>query len=182
MQLLYSRPNRNGERKTHFIDDGRTYCGKPSEEWLGEYLDGELESVTCKGCLTSFETRQRDARRHYDDEERQRARQRAWWKDYNAYLLTPDWRARRLAVLRRANGTCEGCGQQAATQVHHLTYERIGCEMLFDLVALCDACHHALHPDREPLPSSVPHHYKRLFSNSYNAELVLANRNGGNGS
>ncbi len=42
--------------------------------------------------------------------------------------------------------TCEkGDCTNEATQVHHLTYERIGAEMLADLQALCGECHRATH-------------------------------------
>lgn len=31
--------------------------------------------------------------------------------------------------------------------MHHLTYERLGCEWLTDLVALCKDCHEQEHDD-----------------------------------
>lgn len=67
-----------------------------------------------------------------------------WWDWYNNYLLSPEWSRKRDLVLRRANGICEGCGLARATQVHHKTYERVGHEMLFDLVAICSKCHEAI--------------------------------------
>jgi hypothetical protein len=84
-----------------------------------------------------------------------------WFARYDAYLLTPEWARRRRAVLRRAKGTCEGCLVRPATQVHHLTYERVGREMLFDLAAVCDECHAAIHSDegpREGFPSEFSAH------------------------
>jgi 5-methylcytosine-specific restriction endonuclease McrA len=69
-----------------------------------------------------------------------------WRRFYEEYLKTPAWHARRNRVLLRAGHRCEGCGQQPATQVHHLTYRRLGHEMLFDLVAICRDCHHTIHP------------------------------------
>lgn len=72
----------------------------------------------------------------------------AW---YAEYLETDVWREKRLQVLARARNTCEGCGLVKPTQVHHLTYERVGREMLFDLVAVCDDCHREIHhPDDKP--------------------------------
>jgi len=64
-----------------------------------------------------------------------------WWDWYNQYLLTPQWKNIRDRVLRRASFRCEGCGVAPATSVHHLTYKRVGKEMLFDLVAVCQKCH-----------------------------------------
>ncbi len=68
---------------------------------------------------------------------------------YEAHLKTPKWKTLRKRVIERANGICEGCGENKATQAHHLTYERVGDEMLFDLVAVCDACHSKVHKEKE---------------------------------
>lgn len=82
--------------------------------------------------------------------EQEKVRESAeWWQRYNTYLLTSAWRARRQAVLTRAGGICEGCLQRQATQVHHTSYEHVGNELLFELVAVCDRCHHVLHPDMD---------------------------------
>lgn len=71
---------------------------------------------------------------------------------YAEYLESPEWARLRLRVLRRAEGVCEGCGLRTPTQVHHLTYDRIYREMLFDLVAVCRECHAAIH---EPVPDEA---------------------------
>jgi len=65
---------------------------------------------------------------------------------YNAYLATPEWRRRRLAVLKRDNWTCQGCLDAQAEQAHHLTYEHLENEFLWELVAVCLPCHRRLHP------------------------------------
>jgi hypothetical protein len=67
-------------------------------------------------------------------------------RNYDQYMKSPEWRERRSQVLQRCKGICEGCGKNHAVQVHHLTYERLGDEMLFDLVAVCLHCHERLHP------------------------------------
>ncbi len=63
----------------------------------------------------------------------------------------------RLAVLRRAGGRCEGCGQRLALELHHLRYTVpataydvgggpiFGKEAPQDLEALCRDCHHGRH-------------------------------------
>lgn len=66
-------------------------------------------------------------------------------REYDAYLASDAWRAKRAAVLRRCGGICEGCGQAPAVEVHHLTYQRVGRELLFDLVRVCRACRDAVH-------------------------------------
>jgi 5-methylcytosine-specific restriction endonuclease McrA len=82
-------------------------------------------------------------------QEAQSSRDGAWWHWYNQYLTSPEWRQRREAVLRRAGGYCEGCGANAPAQIHHLTYEHVGNEFLFELVAVCVACHERLHEEKQ---------------------------------
>jgi 5-methylcytosine-specific restriction endonuclease McrA len=72
-----------------------------------------------------------------------------WWQQYNAYLESAIWRHKRSLVLERDSYVCQGCMQSRATQVHHLTYAHVGNELLFELVAVCDARHHALHPEMD---------------------------------
>lgn len=69
----------------------------------------------------------------------------AFFEAYDEHLKTDAWRRMRSLVFRRAQGLCEGCGQTAPTQVHHLTYEHLGQEFLFELVAVCDSCHERVH-------------------------------------
>lgn len=74
---------------------------------------------------------------------------RDWWKWYNEYLQTPQWKRISAMVIARANGICEGCGVNPARHAHHLTYEHVGNEPLFELVAVCSECHQRLHPDKD---------------------------------
>lgn len=77
----------------------------------------------------------------------QTARQIERRADYQAYLLTTDWRLKRQAVLTRADNWCEGCRARQATEVHHTTYKHIFNEFLFELVALCSECHRRFHAE-----------------------------------
>jgi hypothetical protein len=73
---------------------------------------------------------------------------------YDLYLQSFYWAFKRAAVLERAGGKCEGCGEEYATEVHHMRYPK-GCrpgsaewraqEKLFDLRAVCSNCHRDLH-------------------------------------
>lgn len=58
-----------------------------------------------------------------------------------AYMQTPKWRAKREAVMRRDNGVCQACLSARASDVHHLTYNHLFDEPLFDLIAVCRPCH-----------------------------------------
>lgn len=66
-------------------------------------------------------------------------------QSYDDYLRSPEWRRRASKIMQRANGVCEGCLTNDATEVHHLTYENVGAEFAFELVALCSPCHRRLH-------------------------------------
>jgi hypothetical protein len=65
-----------------------------------------------------------------------------WYQE--VYLKSDAWRQKRWRVLARANWFCEKCGNDA-DEVHHLTYERVGNELLSDLIALCRECHSKMH-------------------------------------
>ena len=84
-----------------------------------------------------------DAAKREDEWEAGQDDRRQWYVDY---LQTKQWRTRRRLVLERAEYRCEGCGEQRATEVHHMTYGHVGCEFLWELRAVCVACHERLHP------------------------------------
>lgn len=65
--------------------------------------------------------------------------------EYRHYLNSPEWAEKRAAVLKRSKGICEGCLAEPATQVHHLTYDHIYDELLWELVAVCRRCHEKAH-------------------------------------
>ena len=79
---------------------------------------------------------------------------------YEWYLGSEFWQAKRQQALERAGYICEDCHIRPATEVHHLTYERIFDEPATDLRALCRLCHakqHELHAANDnqlrlPLP------------------------------
>ena len=61
------------------------------------------------------------------------------------YLRSPEYRAKRIIVLKRDNYTCRGCGTTEQLEVHHTTYKRLGNEKLTDLVTVCRNCHQRIH-------------------------------------
>ena len=60
---------------------------------------------------------------------------------YRDYLKTPWWNFVHDRTIKRAKDGCELCQDTRATEAHHTTYERIGCERPDDMVALCRHCH-----------------------------------------
>jgi hypothetical protein len=62
---------------------------------------------------------------------------------YLTYIRSNAWRLNpaRLKALSDADGHCRLCHANDDLEVHHSTYERLGCELESDLIALCRACH-----------------------------------------
>jgi len=63
--------------------------------------------------------------------------------DYNIYINSPAWKysAARLAAITRDNRECSMCSDKNSLEVHHTTYERLGNELITDLITLCKDCH-----------------------------------------
>lgn len=75
---------------------------------------------------------------------------REWWSEYNRYLQSAVWQAKRELVMDRAGGVCECCLLAQAEHVHHLKYpSTFGMEPAWDLRAVCVSCHKTFHPHME---------------------------------
>lgn len=85
-------------------------------------------------------------------------RQIEWRERYENYLRSAQWQVKRRLVFERSGGTCEGCRQAKATQVHHLTYDHLGNELLWELAAVCRECHERVHEDSIRNTSRQQHH------------------------
>lgn len=83
---------------------------------------------------------------------------------YHRYLNSQEWDDIRKKVIIRANGHCEGCGIAAPLDVHHLTYDRVGMELMTDLVALCRDCHDKAHNKND---ATIWHQYIAGNANYY---------------
>jgi len=68
---------------------------------------------------------------------------------YDAYLKTEHWARMREKALDYAGHRCQLCySASEPLHVHHRTYDRLGRELLSDLVVLCEDCHERFHiPD-----------------------------------
>lgn len=74
------------------------------------------------------------------------ARRAARREEYEDYINnSPNWRRLRRLVRARCHGTCEGCGERPMAEVHHLTYEHLFDEFLWELVGVCRECHRRAH-------------------------------------
>ena len=69
---------------------------------------------------------------------------------YEKYLLTDHWQSIRRGALRKAAYKCQLCSVKNTLQVHHNTYDNLGCEKPEDVTVLCNGCHEKHHE----IPSS----------------------------
>lgn len=65
--------------------------------------------------------------------------------DYNRYIDSPEWKAKRKHALDRDHHRCTACGSSKRLEVHHLTYRNFTNEPLHDLATLCLGCHEKHH-------------------------------------
>lgn len=97
--------------------------------------------------------------------------------DYLSYLTSPGWKAFRRRALEDAGYRCSWfqCGIGTKLHVHHVTYERLGCERLSDVKVLCDY-HHTLEHwrlDDERLEDARFHGWARkVYGDSYDSQYA----------
>jgi len=84
-------------------------------------------------------------------------------KEYNDYLQSDEWKARRDYRLKKDGFRCAICGTGKNLQVHHITYERIQNELIDDLVTLCESCHNGVHSSDVVLEKRNKEHRKDLL-------------------
>ena len=118
---------------------GRHNGNKKTEDALRYY--GDIRNVP----LWNEELRKAgykaNAEHHRKESEQRRTE---WFKDYNAYLRTPEWREK-SRMVRERSPTCQGCRKQPSEEAHHMHYDNVGQEFLFELIALCRKCHDRFH-------------------------------------
>lgn len=128
-------------------------CGRPSNPISHQKAIQQSGGRKIAEFDPEIEVRYRDglAQKARDEISEGKRQFRAW---YSEYLKTPEWRQRRELVMRRAHGICEGCGLARASEVHHTTYDHVGEEFLWELVAICSPCHTRYHekPDEAEEP------------------------------
>lgn len=67
---------------------------------------------------------------------------------YRAYLSTRHWAWLRKQVFERDGYRCTRCPSVEFLEAHHLTYVRLGRELLSDLTTLCSECHRQIHRNK----------------------------------
>lgn len=69
--------------------------------------------------------------------------------DYGAYIKSPPWQRTAKKIKEMRGYVCKRCDYAGwDVEVHHLTYERLGHELLSDLEVLCKPCHEKADKER----------------------------------
>ena len=73
-----------------------------------------------------------------------------YYKNYDEYLRSPEWKAKALKRAEIDNYQCQMCGCKGTMsnklECHHLSYRNIYRENIdTDLVTLCSTCHTDVH-------------------------------------
>ncbi len=68
-------------------------------------------------------------------------------KAYADYIQSKAWAKKRAQYWSKAGRSCKkvGCGTSRDLHVHHHTYDRLGEELMSDLVGLCHSHHDEVH-------------------------------------
>lgn len=64
---------------------------------------------------------------------------------YNEYVGSTEWEQKKRDLFAERPRRCERCGEKKDVEVHHATYQRLGHELLDDLIILCEPCHKREH-------------------------------------
>jgi len=82
-------------------------------------------------------------------------------KEYQAYLNSKQWKAKRKIILKR-DKVCVECKSNKATDCHHLTYRHKYKERDYELVGVCRECHEYIHHKR-PTPGKKKPKIRKRF-------------------
>lgn len=125
-------------------------CGERFGNWLPKKEIDDPDAIPIADDMTPSEferiRRQKWQATQVAFYEKQRVKITA---EYEAYLKSPAWKSIREKVISRADGICEGCLENKATQVHHVSYEHRFEEFCWELVAICNDCHVRAHPEKQ---------------------------------
>lgn len=64
---------------------------------------------------------------------------------YIQYINSKEWTIRRQSYIQIYGMGCQICIEKRGTQLHHMSYRRLGNEPDKDLLFLCSSCHHDIH-------------------------------------
>lgn len=88
------------------------------------------------------------------------------------YLQSEDWKIKSSKILSEKK-LCQICEKHKSTEVHHLSYERVGFEDLNkDLAAVCRSCHSRIHAHKELAAISSLEELRYVFFKSFKTYIL----------
>lgn len=69
--------------------------------------------------------------------------------DYQQYLNSEGWKAKRAMILNMWGNRCALCNEGGLLHLHHRDYARVGNEEVTDVIPLCERHHKLVH---KPMP------------------------------
>lgn len=64
---------------------------------------------------------------------------------YSKYIVSESWKNFTKRFYKKNKKECASCSGKTEIDIHHMTYERLGHELMEDVVALCNDCHFSFH-------------------------------------
>jgi 5-methylcytosine-specific restriction endonuclease McrA len=119
-------------------------CGQPVGSFIARRDIPNIEKVSAFDTILEDIWRSQREQRYQTLVSQSQDKQGTWWDEYRAYLSSPEWKAKRTKVLARDKYVCQACLSRPATEIHHLTYDHVGNEPLFELTSVCATCHEQL--------------------------------------
>ena len=142
------RERTHADGSVHYVEQCLR-CGQQLRAYKRD--SNNVAQAKLHGGISQFDEQIREdfCARGFVERRTQREDEKAeWFAWYSEYLQSPEWQDKRAKVLERDNYTCQGCGAaRAAMIVHHLSYQHVGNEFLFELTSVCERCHKRLHDE-----------------------------------
>jgi hypothetical protein len=65
---------------------------------------------------------------------------------YKDYIISKKWFSFRQKLIKERGKVCQRCyAKNIPLHAHHLTYDRLGCELPEDILIVCIPCHEEIH-------------------------------------
>jgi 5-methylcytosine-specific restriction endonuclease McrA len=97
-------------------------------------------------------------------------------KTYTQNLLSPKWKKKRTAILKRDNNACQNCGDTNQLQVHHCYYESGLKPWEYpdeSLVTLCNDCHHRATYRLQNLIEGLEYTLRKKGVNTFDFQAII---------
>lgn len=141
-QLLWKQQGLSCRICNRIYDYDKEYVKKGSIVFFDDKNQKQAKEFECYDCRINDEL--------YENKKiNKKNNNKKVWSSYKEYLLSNEWKQKRYLIILRCQNICEGCRENKVDNVHHLTYDNVYNEFLFELVGLCKDCHERFHKKGE---------------------------------